>query len=166
MTEQPAAGRGRATLLSRLAAFPEILEQTAWTVDEADEAAGGPPAGEWTARENVAHLVAVERDVWHARLDGIAVLPAGEEPAWSWTEPGPVDDPEATELEGALDLFAEVREATLARLAALDEAGWARTGIHATYGRLDIAGLLGIAADHDDEHLANMQKGRLPADQG
>ncbi len=150
----------RAIVLSRLAGFPDRLAAAARSVASADDAAGGPPAGEWTARENVAHLVAVERDVWHQRLDHLAVLPAGEEAAWSWTEPGPVAGPEAATLASALALFAAERAATLARLAALDEAGWARIGVHDTYGRMDIAGLLGIAADHDDEHIANMRNGR------
>ncbi len=31
-----------------------------------------------------------------------------------------------------------------------------RTGVHATYGRLDVAGLLRLAIDHDEEHLAGL----------
>jgi hypothetical protein len=42
-------------------------------------------------------------------------------------------------------------------VAAFDDAGWARTGVHATYGRLDVAALLRLAADHDDEHLAALE---------
>jgi hypothetical protein len=150
----------RDAILARLTLFPGRLAEAARAVAAADDAAGGPPAGEWSARENVGDLIAVERAVWHARLDGLAVLPAGEEPAWTWFEPGPVEDPDAATLESALALFARERSATLARLDALDEAGWSRTGIHATYGRLDVAGLLGIAADHDDEHIRTMTAGR------
>jgi hypothetical protein len=34
----------------------------------------------------------------------------------------------------------------------LDEAGWARSGQHATFGPLDVAGVLRNAVDHDEEH--------------
>jgi hypothetical protein len=43
-------------------------------------------------------------------------------------------------------------------LTALDEAGWARSGTHATYGALDVAGLLRVAADHDDDHIAVLER--------
>ena len=55
-----------------------------------------------------------------------------------------------------LETFAALRSGTLARVAGLDEAGWARAGTHATYGRLDVAGLLGVVVDHDEEHLAGL----------
>jgi hypothetical protein len=108
----------------------------------------------------LAHLVAVERDVWQARLDA---LDSDAEPHWSWTEPAPLADPRAATPEGAAAMFAEARARTLARLDALDEPGWGRTGVHATYGRLDVAGLLAIAADHDDEHLAALRARGRPA---
>ncbi len=143
-----------AEVVARLGALPALMGAVARSV-VAREAVSGPPAGEWTARDVVAHLVAVERDVWQARLDLLG--PGRAEPQWSWTEPGPVDEPAAASLEGALAVFGAERSATLARIAVLDEAGWARAGIHATYGRLDVAGLLGVAANHDAEHLAALE---------
>ncbi len=144
----------RVELLERLASAPDRVGRTARGRAASDEAAGGPPPGEWTAREAVAHLVSVEIAVWQARLDS---LDAGGTPVWTWTEPGPATDPEAATLEGALGLFAVLRAGTVARVAVLDEAGWERAGIHATYGRLDVAGLLGVVVDHDDEHLAGLE---------
>ena len=44
------------------------------------------------------------------------------------------------------------RAKTVATVRALDDAGWARFGTHETYGRLDVAGLLRLAIDHDEEH--------------
>lgn len=150
-------GTARDVLLSRLAAAPARLASTARDVARA-EAGTGPPAGEWTPAQVLAHLAAVERTVWQARLDSLG---AETEPDWLWTEPGPDDDPRAAALDGAAALFAQARGETLARLAALDDAGWARTGVHATYGRLDVAGLMGIGALHDDEHLAGLRT-RVP----
>ena len=40
-----------------------------------------------------------------------------------------------------------------------DYDGWDRTGVHETYGRLDVAGLLRVAIDHDEEHLAGLARG-------
>ncbi len=144
----------RVELVGRLAAAPDRVARAARGRAASDEAAGGPPPGEWTARETVAHLVSVETAVWQARLDS---LDEGGAPEWTWTEPGPATDPAATTLEGALGLFAALRARTFARVAALDEVGWARAGTHATYGRLDVAGLLKVVVDHDDEHLAGLE---------
>ena len=63
--------------------------------------------------------------MFQARLDQLASEP---EPVWSWTEPGPLDTPETTTLEGALETFAALRSGTLARVTRLDEAGWSRAG--------------------------------------
>ena len=144
----------RVELLRRLVSAPDRVALAARGRAASDDAVGGPPPGEWTAREAVAHLVSVETGVWQARLNS---LDAGGTPTWTWTEPGPAADPEAETLEGALGLFAVLRARTVARVAALDEAGWARAGIHATYGRLDVAGLLGVVVDHDEEHLAGLE---------
>jgi hypothetical protein len=46
----------------------------------------------------------------------------------------------------------------VATVRALDEAGWERFGTHATYGRLDVAGLVRLAIDHDEEHLAGLER--------
>jgi DinB superfamily len=151
-----ADGVARRTLLDRLAADRSRIASAARRVEaasEVSESAGGTPSGEWTARQVVAHLAAVETAVFQARLDQLA---AGEAPVWAWTEPGPPDTQETATLEGALALFVVCRTMTLARVTGLDEAGWARAGTHATYGRLDVAGLLGVVVDHDDEHLASL----------
>jgi DinB superfamily len=149
---EAAPGVARRRLLDRLAAGPSQIASAAGRV-EAPESGGGTPPGEWTAREVVAHLAAVETAVFQARLDQLAV---GGTPEWAWTEPGRLDTPETATLKGALELFAALRSRTLARVTGLDEAGWARAGTHATYGRLDVAGLLGVVVDHDDEHLASL----------
>ena len=138
----------RRALVDRLASGPGRIAAAA-------TAASTPSPGEWSPHQVVGHLVSVEPLVWQARLDGLAASP--DEPAWSWTEPGVSDAPEAATLEGALGLFAVLRAATVARVSALDEAGWARTGLHATYGRLDVAALIGIAVDHDEDHLAYLE---------
>ena len=110
------------------------------------------PAGEWTPHEIVRHLIAVELDVWHPRIRQLVVE---EHSTWPWLEPGPwAGEPDAT-LDRLLEIHAAARSHTVAMLAAFDDAGWARTGTHATFGELDAAGLMARAIDHDEEHLAS-----------
>lgn len=140
----------RASLLRELTSTPSRLA-------EAARRAPPPPPGEWSAREVVCHLVAVEAEVWHRRLDTLWEAGAhGPEPRWPWVEPGPWAGPGSDTLDGALEAFAIRRAATLDRLARLDDAGWQRAGIHATYGRIDVERLAEIAIDHDREHLTGL----------
>jgi hypothetical protein len=139
----------RRDLLDRLAAVPHALAALARA------ATPEPPApGEWTPSDIVRHLIAVEQLVWHARLVDIA---ATDHAMWPWTEPDRwAGDPTAT-LDQLLATYAAARRSTTSTLEALDDAGWARTGTHATYGVLDVAGLMTRAVDHDEEHLRSFE---------
>ena len=71
-------------------------------------------------------------------------------------EPGPLPGFDDSSLEDILGLFGRLRASTVDFLGLFDGEGWARTGLHETYGRLDVAGLLRIAIDHDEEHLTGL----------
>ena len=107
-------------------------------------------AGEWTPADIVRHLIAVEEEVWHSRLRQLA---AEDRPRWPWTEPDRWLGAPGASLEDLLIVYADRRGTTIAILGELDDAGWARTGEHATYGVLDVAALMAKAIDHVDEHL-------------
>lgn len=130
--------------LDRLRATP--ARANAWAATTIDA-----PGEGWSPHQVIRHLLTVERVVWHARLDQLA---AGDKPRWAFAEPGTggADDRPLTTL---LHEFATARQGTVQRLTALDDAGWARTGVHERYGVLDVAALCRLAADHDDEHLAD-----------
>ena len=139
----------RADLRRRLAEVPRRLAV-------ATRAAAAEPtaAGEWTPADVVRHLIAVEEEVWHGRLRQLA---AEERPRWPWTEPDRwLGAPDAS-LEDLLIVYADRRGTTIAILGELGDAGWARTGEHATYGVLDVAALMTKAIDHDDEHLESFR---------
>jgi hypothetical protein len=149
VTGEAAVPGDRAEILERLASFPVRL------TDAARAAADRPvPAGEWTPAEVVRHLMAVEGEVWLSRL---AELAAGGEPRWSWTEPGPLPGFENASVDDVLGLFGRLRASTLDFLRMFGDEGWARTGIHDTFGRLDVAGLLRLTIDHDEEHLTGLR---------
>jgi len=135
----------RDELVEAFAGFPDRFAAAA-------RAAADVPVvpGEWGPSEVGRHLVAVELVVWHVRLEEVATQ---HDPHWSWTEPGPSPALEAASLETILAMFAQVRAQSVAVVRGFDESGWARSGTHATYGVLDVAGLLGLAIDHDAEHL-------------
>jgi DinB family protein len=137
-----------ASLIKRFAASPARIA-------EAARAADGRPLvkGEWTPEEVVRHLIAVETDIYQARLLDLAI---DDDPRWAWTEPPPWPGEPDLDLEGVLERFVAMRAATVANVAALDADGRARTGVHATYGRLDVDGLLSIAVDHDEEHITGL----------
>lgn len=140
---------GHEQLVERFAGFATPLSTAARAAN-----ATPPDDGEWTPEQVVRHLIAVEMTVHQARLHDVTVH---ETPAWSWAEPGPWDGEPDLDLDGVLARFAQLRAATVARVRALDDDGWRRAGRHATYGRLDVAGLLGLAVDHDEEHLGGLE---------
>jgi DinB superfamily len=137
-----------------LAAVPGRLAAAATTSPMAPDHASEP--GEWSAHEVVLHLAAVEEEVWHRRLDALA---SASFPRWAWVEPGLWSGPGDESFASALVVYEARRAATLARLDALDDAGWRRTGRHDVYGVLDVAAMLRILLAHDEEHLAQVGRG-------
>lgn len=130
------------------------VAQTPALVTEAAARAGDPVKGEWSARQIALHLIAVEDEVWQARLAQLAAEP---NPEWPWVEPTFAFFPGDDSLENVVAAFATRRAATVAQLDELDDAGWARTGTHATYGVLDVAALVRRAVDHDAEHVQALE---------
>ncbi len=138
----------RSILRRRLAEVPDRLAAAA-------RAAGDRPvqSGEWTPADVVRHLIAVEDEVWHPRLHQLATQ---EHPRWRWVEPDRWPGSPGASLDDLLAVHAARRGATIDMLDALGEDGWARTGEHATFGVLDVSGLMARAIDHDDEHIASL----------
>lgn len=132
------------------ATFPGRLSEAAPAV------AGRPtPPGEWGPIEVVPHLIATEAEVHLRRLRQIVVE---DDPHWTWTEPGLSPGFDGADLAEVLEAFAGARATTVRLVRALDDDGWARHGTHATYGRLDVDGLLRLASDHDAEHLHSLSR--------
>jgi len=134
----------------RAAAVPADLAAAA------SAASPEPPApGEWTPSEIVRHLIAVEEEVWHPR---IRQLLDEDEPRWAWVEPDRWGGAPDASLDDLLAEYGARRAVTVGMLDELDDAGWEKTGVHATFGRLDAAGLMRRAIDHDREHIASLER--------
>ena len=139
-----------AAVRERLASFPARLAAAAHAAPQER-----PAPEEWAPSEIVRHLIAVEEEVWQRRL---GQLEAEEHPHWRWVEPGQWPGAEGADLDEILATHGRVRAATLAKLDALGPEAWVRTGTHDTYGVLDVAALMTVAANHDDEHLASLER--------
>lgn len=137
-------------LLDRLAGVPDQLATAA-------RSAPAAAAGEWSPSDVVRHLIAVEEEVWQLRLRHLATE---EHPIWAWTEPDRWQGEPDASLDRLLEVHRVARSATVGMLNAFDDADWARTGTHETFGVLDVAALLEKAADHDDEHLSGLRADR------
>jgi len=141
----------RDELVETFAGFPDRFAQAARAAETQPIA-----EGEWGPSETARHLIAVEREVWWTRFASIV---EEDEPHWAWTEPGLEPGLDGVPLADILERFAAARARSVAILDSFDEAAWVRTGVHATYGRLDASGLLRIVTDHDAEHLAGLTEG-------
>lgn len=146
----PVATRRRAELVARFAATPARLASAASPAAERAVA-----AGEWTVGEIVRHLIAVDDEVWAPRLRD---LREQTDPRWDWVEPRFDAGPPERSLDRLLETFRAGRRALVDEVAALDSAGWARTGTHATFGVLDVGDILERVIEHDDEHLATIER--------
>jgi len=137
----------RAEIVGRLAAIPDRLGEAARS------AVGRPvPTSEWGPPEVVRHLIAVEEIVWHSRLRQLATA---DRPTWPWVEPEPWRGDPGASLDELLATYEARRRETVVILDGFDEETWSRTGIHATWGEIDVATLMNKALDHDDEHIAS-----------
>ena len=116
-----------------------------------------PDAKNWAAKEVVCHL----RDTEELFLTRFETILAGDEPPLMGLDP----DRWAQERQylrndaaEAASAFRRRRDETLAFLRKLDDAQWARGGMHVVRGRLTLDFFLGLMAWHDDNHLDQLRR--------
>ncbi len=118
-----------------------------------------PAPAEWAVNEVLSHLADAEV-VLGARIRSIAGEPGSPLVAWDqerWAEGGHYRRQRATE---ALRAFAEARRANLAYVARLRPAQRRQSGMHPEYGELTIEHLLAHFAEHDLNHLEQIEAAR------
>lgn len=115
-----------------------------------------PAPGEWAINEVMCHLADAEVALGF-RVRKIASEPGSAIPAWDqerWADGGHYRRTSATE---ALRTFTGVRRANLAYVRRLTAPQRGQHGKHPEYGRITIAQLLDHWAEHDLNHLQQMQ---------
>lgn len=140
----------RALTLASMRATPRMLREM--SRDCTREQAWTPPqAGEWSIAEVVRHLVEGDRDTFLPRLRRMV----GEtRPLFDKTRPAPDTGADLTAL---LLAFETARHQAVALLEGLDEAGWQREGVSPSRGALSVQTYAQTMAEHDTEHLQQIQ---------
>lgn len=116
-----------------------------------NQAATPPKPGEWSIVEVVRHLVEGDRDTFLPRLRRMLA------------ESGPVfesrrrQDGDRADLATLLDAFADARSQAVALLRGLQDPGWRREGISPSRGALTVETYAHTMAEHDTEHLRQIQ---------
>ncbi len=119
-----------------------------------------PRAGEWSMAEILSHLLLGERDVILPRFRRM-LREAG--PVFSSslaTRTGFAADPAPAEFETDLAAFRRARAEMLAFLGGLREPDWQRTGTTPTRRTLTLEAYARYLAEHDLEHLRQLEAAR------
>ena len=112
--------------------------------------------GHWSIQENVGHLLDLE-SLWAGRIDdyehGADTLRAADITNRATTEA----DHNRSEIGGLLAGFRRAREATVARLDAMDTALFERSALHPRLKvPMRLVDAIDFTAHHDDYHLATI----------
>ncbi len=111
------------------------------------------PEGEWSLAGLVEHFVNAEEAWLERRVD----LMLGQEAPFMPLYPDP-DYAQAREVEHPLADFTRRRAASVARLEALPDDAWERTGRHERYGEMTLRTAVAHIVAHDAQHLAQIAR--------
>lgn len=147
----------------------ELLQTLRATADRVAELARGlsssqlarqPKEGEWSMGEILDHLLVGERDVIFPRLKRMLLEEGPVFPSSVSSRNGFAAPPAARDFAADLAAFRRVREKTLAFLERLTDPDWQRTGTTPTRGTLSIEAYARYLAEHDMEHLLQLETTR------
>lgn len=119
-----------------------------------------PTDSEWSMAEILNHLLVGERDVILPRFTRMRFEEAPVFPSSLATRTGFAATPEPSDFELDLAIFRRVRDETLWFLESLPESDWQRTGTTPTRGTLTIEAYARYLAEHDLEHLRQLEATR------
>jgi hypothetical protein len=136
-------------LVQRLDSTPDRLLRLCADLSPED-AIERPQAGEWSVAEAVRHLVEGDRDTFLPRLRRMLVE---DRPVFESRERTSSD---RSDLQTLLGQFESTRREGVGILRELDPESWTRQGVSPTRGPLTVEAYALAMADHDDEHLAQI----------
>lgn len=146
--------RSPGELLTGYGATPRVLRAMTADLDDA-QLNWRRGDDDWSIVEVIAHLADAE-DNSHERVkrmlaeDNPSFLDYDEK-AWARDRGYRLKT-----LDEVLTRFCDQREAHIAKLEALDEAGWMRTGDHNTMGALTVSSITASMISHDMMHLGQI----------
>ena len=140
----------RALMLASMRATPRMLREMSRDCT-AEQAWTAPKAGEWSIAEIVRHLVEGDRDTFLPRLRRVL---AETRPLFERTRHAP---DASADVNALLLAFKTARAQALALLDGLDEAGWRREGVSPSRGAVSVHSYAQTMAEHDTEHLQQIQ---------
>ena len=147
----------------------ELLETLGGTPDRVKSLAHGlsptrltrrPREGEWSMTEILTHLLLGERDVIFPRLQRMLLEGAPTFPSSATGRTGFAAAPALRDFGEDLGAFREVRSRTIAFLKSLGQHDWRRIGTTPTRGTLTIEDYARYLAEHDVEHLSQLEATR------
>lgn len=115
---------------------------------------------EWAMGEILNHLLVGERDVILPRLARMLAEESPSFPSSVSSRAGFAAAPEPRNFAADLAAFRQVRGETLALLETLADSDWQRTGTTPTRGTLSIGAYARYLAEHDAEHLVQLETTR------
>lgn len=145
--------------LRSLRATPDRVRDLARGLSAA-QLARQPKAGEWSMGEILSHLLVGERDVILPRLRRMLAEAAPVFPSSASSRSGFAAEPASRDLGADLTAFSAVRAETVAFLRSLKDSDWERIGTTPTRGTLTVEAYARYLADHDAEHLAQLEATR------
>lgn len=137
----------------------ELVMSIQRLMDAAEKAVAVP--GEWPPAVVLGHLAQVDDQVWLDRLNSmVQAADAGSSaPEFAWWEPDPVQTHDTYKHQSVADVSADLiasRTRILTRLRELSEEQWQATGVHSTFGVIDVTALLIELLRHDEEHRGTL----------
>lgn len=146
-------------LLETLGATPDRVESLAHGLS-ATRLTLRPRVGEWAMAEILNHLLVGERDVIFPRLQRMLLEAAPKFPSSATSRTGFAVEPALRDFGEDLAAFRQVRSRTIAFLKSLGQGDWQRIGTTPTRGTLTIEAYARYLAEHDLEHLAQLDATR------
>ena len=158
-SESDRSWQKRAQALRTLSATPGQIESLAHGLSSG-QLRQRPAEREWSMSEIVRHLLLGERDVILPRLCRMREEDAPVFLSSLVDRTGFAGDPVPGDFDADLRGFRMVREETLAFLRTLAEHDWRRLGTTPTRGTLSIEEYVAYLANHDLEHLDQLERTR------
>lgn len=148
----------RATLVARYAGGADAVRAALARLQSAqyDRA----PEGEWTPRQILVHLGDSEL-VGSVRLRMLLAEDGPTFPVYAqerWATGLRYADADEQAVAQAVDLFVQQRIANARLVRQASEADWARVGLHPQRGRMTLADVVRLYADHVDGHLEQIER--------